>query len=201
MKLFEKIVVPGNAPVLAVGDRLQSDALLLANDALDLAVLDLPERVRADFAAFALFPRLLERRGAQQAADVVGAKRRFRVLHKYSKFTSPRAGRGSSSPNFVGDFYDHAQLRPLLLFGQDIAFFRRGEPALRRQAELIESHVFGGLVDPPLDVVLLLQLAGLRRDKTEHELLLALGKKAQRLEAAGAIAIVFEEIAFERGVT
>ena len=41
VELFQKIVVPGDAPVFAVGDRLQPDVLLLADDALDLAILDL----------------------------------------------------------------------------------------------------------------------------------------------------------------
>ena len=47
---------------------------------------------------------------------------------------------------------------------------------------------------------LLLQLAGFRRDEPEHELFLALWEKPQRLEAAGAIAVVFEEIAVEAGM-
>src|ERR1700683_1961027 len=106
-----------------------------------------------------------------------------------------------STPIFVRELHDHAQLRPLLLFGQDIAFFGRGEAALRRQAQLIERHVFGGLVDAALDVVFLFQLAGLRGDEAEHKLLLALGEEAQRLEAARAVGIVFEEITIERGMT
>ena len=37
----------------------------------------------------------------------------------------------------------------------------------------------------------------LRGDQAEHELLVALGEEAQRLEAAGAVAVVFEEIAVD----
>src|SRR5262245_53111034 len=44
----------------------------------------------------------------------------------------------SSSPDLVGEFDDHAQFRPFLLLGQDIAFLGRGEAALRREAELLE---------------------------------------------------------------
>ena len=40
----------------------------------------------------------------------------------------------------------------------------------------------------------------LGRDQAEHELLVALGEIAQRLEAAGAVAVVFQEIAVEIGV-
>ena len=84
VKLLQKIVVPGDAPVLAVGDRLQSDALLLADDLLDLAIFDFRQRVRADFATLALFPRFFERRGPQQAADMVGAEWGLGALHEVS---------------------------------------------------------------------------------------------------------------------
>src|SRR5262245_32403303 len=40
----------------------------------------------------------------------------------------------SSSPDLAGDFDDHAQFRPLLVLGQDIALLGRGEAALRREA-------------------------------------------------------------------
>ena len=54
---------------------------------------------------------------------------------------------------------------------------------------------FGRLVDAALDVVLLLQRAALGGDEAEHHDLVALGQEAQRLEAAGALGVVFEEIA------
>src|SRR5208282_6545812 len=105
-----------------------------------------------------------------------------------------------STPHFVGDLHDHPQFRPLLIFGQNVALLGRGEAALRRQTKLIERDVFRRLIDPALDVVLVLQLAGLRGDEAEHELLLALGEEAQRFETAGALAVVFEEIAVEAGM-
>ena len=71
---------------------------------------------------------------------------------------------------------------------------------MRRQAKLIERHVFRSLVDAALDVVFLLQCTAFRGDKAEHELLVALGEISQRLEAAGAITVVFEEIAVEPGM-
>ena len=43
---FEKVIVPGDAPVLAVGRRFEPDHLLLADDALDLAVFDRPSARR-----------------------------------------------------------------------------------------------------------------------------------------------------------
>ena len=117
----EEVEVPPGAAELAVGDRLQADLLLLLDDALDLAVLDRLERVGADLAFGASAARLVQRGGTQQAADVVGAERRLCV---HAMLTS--------SPHFVGDLDDHRQLRPLLVFGQDIAFLARGEAALRR---------------------------------------------------------------------
>ena len=58
---------------------------------------------------------------------------------------------------------------PLLLFGEDVALLGRGEAALRRQRELVERRELRGLVEPPLDVVLLLQRAALGGDEADHD--------------------------------
>src|SRR3972149_9442105 len=38
----------------------------------------------------------------------------------------------SLAPNLLGHFHDHAQLGPLLVLGQHVAFLGRGKTALRR---------------------------------------------------------------------
>ena len=73
---FEEIDVPRHAPVFAVGDGFQPHRLLLLDDVFDLAILDVRERFGSDFAARPFVPRLTKRGGAEQAADVIGAKRR-----------------------------------------------------------------------------------------------------------------------------
>ena len=78
---LDEIGLPGRPAELAVGDRLQADGLLLADQGLDLAVLDVLQGIAIDFAARALATRLLQRGGAEQAADVVGAEGRSRTLH------------------------------------------------------------------------------------------------------------------------
>src|SRR5262249_41237697 len=102
-----------------------------------------------------------------------------------------------STPDLPGDLDDHAELRPLLLLGQDIAFLGRGEAALRRQGELVERDVLGRLVDALPDRVLAFELAALGGDEADHHDLFALRQKAQRLEPAGALGVVFEEIAVD----
>src|SRR5258706_16398554 len=62
-----------------------------------------------------------------------------------------------SAPDFVGDFHRHAQLGPLLLFGEDVALLGAGEAALRTEAELIEGDIFLRLADAAFDVVLILE--------------------------------------------
>ncbi len=52
-----------------------------------------------------------------------------------------------------------------------------------------------GLLDALLDVGARLQPARLRRDEAEHDDLVALRQEAQRLETAGAVGVVFEEVA------
>src|SRR5215510_548367 len=53
VELAEKVVVPKCAAEFAVGDRSQTDFLLLADGPLDLAVFDRRELGRGDFAALA----------------------------------------------------------------------------------------------------------------------------------------------------
>src|SRR5262249_59338903 len=91
----------------------------------------------------------------------------------------------------------HLELRPLLVFGQNIALLGGCETALRREAELIERRKLRRLLDAPLDIVLLFERAALRGDEAKHDALLALGQKSQRFEAAGALGVVFEKIAVE----
>src|ERR1700690_3024228 len=67
---------------------------------------------------------------------------------------------GLFPPHLLGDLADHLQLRPLLLFGETIAFFGRGEAALWREAELLEIGEPGGFLDAALDGVLGFQRAG-----------------------------------------
>ena len=83
-----EIELPPGAPELAVGRELEPDLFLLLDDLLDLAVLDLPELLGGDLALLALRPRLLERRGAQQAADMIGAEWRFGSLHRSFPYAS-----------------------------------------------------------------------------------------------------------------
>src|SRR6266516_7956340 len=60
--------MPPRPAVFAVGRELQPDLLLLADDVLDLA-----QRAGGNLAALAFGAGLFERRGTQQAADVIGA--------------------------------------------------------------------------------------------------------------------------------
>src|SRR5690606_36029928 len=102
--------------------------------------------------------------------------------------TRPAAGRTllnpRSLPDVGGDLDDLAHLRPLLVVREDVALLRRREAALRAQRELIERGELGRLVDPALDVVRPLEVAGLRRDEPEHDDLVALREMPQRLEPA-----------------
>src|SRR6188508_2678839 len=97
------------------------------------------------------------------------------------------------SPHLFRQLNDHAQLGPLLVLAQQVAFLGGSKAALRREAELLERDVFGSLVDAPFEVVRVLQRAELGRDKAEHNLFVALGHEAQRLEAAGPLGVVFKK--------
>src|SRR5262249_23998871 len=89
VELFEEIDVPRNAPVFPVSDRLQSGRFLLGDHAGDFAVLDLAGRCGSQFAARALRASRLERSAAQQAPDMIGAKRRSGALGHLVVLASP----------------------------------------------------------------------------------------------------------------
>src|SRR5215472_14736229 len=78
----EEVEVPPGAAELAVGRKLKAEFLLLLDDLFDLAVLDRLELGGGNSALFALCARLFERRGGQEAADMIGAERRFGSLHR-----------------------------------------------------------------------------------------------------------------------
>src|SRR5438874_10066627 len=92
-----------------------------------------------------------------------------------------------SAPHLLRKLHDHPQLRPLLVFGQNVALLGRGEAALRGEAELLARRKLRGLVDAALDVVLLLQRAAFGGDEAEHHGLVAFRQKPQRLKAARAL--------------
>src|SRR5260221_65259 len=111
-------------------------------------------------------------------------ERRGRLLFaiRYSPFATRHL-----SPHLARKRDDHRELRPLLLFRENVAFFGGGKSALRRETELLGRDKFGSLVDAALEIVLLLQRAELGRDEAEHDLLVALRHEAQRLETAGTV--------------
>ena len=102
-----EIEMPPRAAEFAVGRALQPDLFLLLDDLLDLAVLDLLELRRVDLALLALGARFLERRGAQEAADDVGAERRLGsgvIGRSSANFLAPNKPepRGFVNCQFVG---------------------------------------------------------------------------------------------------
>src|SRR5215467_1002726 len=95
-------------------------------------------------------------------------------------------------PDVLGNLDDQFELGNFLLVAEHVALDRGGEAALRRQAQLVQRHELRRLVDPALDRVRVFQLAPLGGHQAEHDHL-AGRHEAQRLEAAGALVVVFEE--------
>ena len=77
----EKIEVPPGPAEFTVRCELKPELLLLFDHLFDLAVLDRLEIRLRDRALFALGPRVFQRRRTQEAADMIGAERRFGPLH------------------------------------------------------------------------------------------------------------------------
>src|SRR5258706_6111543 len=94
----EKVEVPPGAAELAVGRKLKAEFLLPLDDLLDLAVLDRLELGGGDGTLFALGPRFLERRRAQEAADMVGTKRRVGSPSPTGPHRATTAGKSPAGP-------------------------------------------------------------------------------------------------------
>src|SRR5437588_9887415 len=63
------------------------------------------------------------------------------------------------APHLLRHLNDAAQLRPLLVLGQQIALLGRGKAALAGDAELLERGVFRRLLDAALELVRAFELA------------------------------------------
>src|SRR5690606_29592659 len=100
------------------------------------------------------------------------------------------------SSDLPGDLEHEAELALLVVLRDAVALGDAREAALRRQAKLLEREVPRRLVDTPLDPVLVLERAVLRRDETENDLL-ALRHEPERLESARALVVVLEEEAVD----
>jgi hypothetical protein len=70
---LEEVKLPPRAAQFSVGRELEADLLLLLDDLLDLAILDLAKLLGRDLALGALRPRLFQRGRAQQAAGGLSA--------------------------------------------------------------------------------------------------------------------------------
>ena len=76
LEALEEIDVEIGAAELAVGDPLEADVLLRADDLADAFVLDRVKVFRGKAAGGEFLPRLLQAFGSQETADMVGAERR-----------------------------------------------------------------------------------------------------------------------------
>src|SRR5215472_10575946 len=118
------------------------------------------------------------------------------VLTRDKSASGTRVPRPDLAPDLTRDLDDALKLVDLLLDADAVALDGRGEAALRAEGELVERHVFRGLVDPTLELVGTLQHALLRGDEAEYDHL-ALGYEAERGEAAGARRVVLQEVAVD----
>ncbi len=75
--LVEEIHMPGSPTDLAVGDALQPNLLLQLHQAADCGIFDRPQLLGRDQAGLMILARLADVGGAQQAADMIGSKRRL----------------------------------------------------------------------------------------------------------------------------
>ena len=118
IEAFIEIEMPPGPAEFAVGREPEPDLFLLPDDFLDLAIFHRLQCVGGQLTLGVFGARILQRGRTQQAADMVGAERAA-----WSARSLP--------PHLVRQFDDHAQLGPLLVLRQNVAFFGRGKAALR----------------------------------------------------------------------
>src|SRR5829696_1030212 len=111
---------------------------------------------------------------------------------RFSTSSSGLSIEAISAPDLVRDLAEQIELRLLVVEGDQIARQRRGEPALRAERQALQRDVLGGLLDPLLELVGILQLGLLGGDQAEHDGL-PLGYEAQGLERPGPGRVVLGE--------
>ena len=91
--LQQEVALPGKAVEFAVGDDLQPHLFLHAHDLADGRMLDIEQLLRRHGAGFGGLPRIDQRLGTDEAADLVGAKRRRYASGHFNSLTmmAPRA--------------------------------------------------------------------------------------------------------------
>ena len=98
-ELVDEVHVPGRASELAVGGRLQADVALHLDDLADRLILGRPQLIERQLARRVLVAGRQQTGGAQQAADVIGAKWRRRATSGIGALdcghASPRFDRGA----------------------------------------------------------------------------------------------------------
>ena len=138
-----------------------------------------------DLALGALRARLLQRRGPQQAADMIGAERRLGSLHVLF-FTQPHTSSATHDHRAASPI---ARPRPAYCLPRS----RRSRIAATGRAGRVDE--FRRLVDAALELVLGFRACRSSMVTRPSTTGLALRHEAQRLEAAGALGVVFHEIA------
>src|SRR2546426_4464167 len=96
------------------------------------------------------------------------------------------------TPDLSRDLDHQLQLAALVILAQAVTHLAAREAALRREAQVLKRHVFGGSVDPTLQAVLVLQFSFLGGNQPQ-DYLFSSWHKPQRLEAAGAPGVVLEK--------
>src|SRR5438552_15330845 len=108
-----------------------------------------------------------------------------------SSLRSERAARPDLSvpPDLPRDVDDQAQLRPLLLFADLVAFDRAGEAALRAQTHVLQRHELRRLLDARHEAFAGFQRAHFRRHQSQDNCLV-LRHETKRPEITGPPVVV-----------
>ena len=94
-------------------------------------------------------------------------------------------------PDFFRNGPDQPELGPLFFFRQQVPFFCGGETALGTQAQLVQGNISFRFPDPGDDIFFFFQFRSLRGHQAQDYLLVF--DVLQRFEAAGPVAVVFQE--------
>src|SRR5262249_48929455 len=114
----------------------------------------------------------------------------------HHRATSIRGRSSRPAPDLAGGLGHQGQLRRLLGLGQEVPLLSRGESTLRAQRQALERDESRRLPDPPLELARALERGALGGDKPQHHRAIV-GHVSERLEAAGARVVVFQQKAIE----
>ena len=98
-----------------------------------------------------------------------------------------------AAPNLFCGGDDEVKFAALIVIGDGVAFFGRGKPTLRCDAQLAEIGKSGCVVKFAFEPIHVFEIGGLGGDEARQDTLFAFWQQGERFEPTGAVGVILHE--------